>query len=177
MPQTFNVGSRSRFVNLVAWLAILLGAFACAWAVIQNADHSSWASAQAARDGLPWLSGLLLRYLPWVFSCAVALSLATLVCAIGLLRRVEWARRLFIGLLAVAIAVVLGGVWLQQELAQVVVDDTLRHAALSQRTAELFGGMVIATRALAGALSVMAGLALAAVIRRLMSSAVRQEFA
>jgi hypothetical protein len=176
MPQTFNVGSRSRFVNLVAWLAIMLAAFACAWAVIQNAAHSSWAPA-AARDGLPWLSGLLLRYLPGVFSCAVALSLATLVCAVGLLRRVEWARRLFIGLLAVAIVVVLGGVWLQQELARLVVDDTLRHAALSQRAAELFDGMVIVTRALAGALSVTAGLALAAVMRRLMSPAVRQEFA
>ena len=39
MPQTYNVGSRSRFVNFVAWMFILLAAFACEWAVIQNATQ------------------------------------------------------------------------------------------------------------------------------------------
>ncbi len=175
MPQTFNIGARSRFVNAVAWLSILLAAFACEWAVIQDASRSSWA-AEAARPDLPWLTGLLLRELSWVFSSAIALSLATLVCACGLLRRVEWARRVFIGLLAVAIAVVLGSLWLQQEFVHLLMDDTVRRAPLTPQAAELVDGTVAVARTLAAAVSLVAGLALAGAMRRLMSPTVRQEF-
>ncbi len=177
MPQTYNVGSRSRFVTFVAWMFILLAAFACEWAVIQNATQASWAPSAAERGAMPWLTGFLLRYLPWVFSCAIALSLATMVCAFGLLRRIEWARRVFIGLLMVAIAVILGGLWLQQELVHLLVDTTLRQATLPQPAAELFGGMLTAARLLAAAITVVASVGLAGIIRRLMSPSVRQEFA
>jgi hypothetical protein len=174
MPQTYNVGARSRFVTFVAWLFILLGAFACEWAVIQNATHTSWAAQLAGEKGL---TGLLCRSLPWVFSVAIALSLAMVVGAFGLLRRVEWARRVFIALLVLAIGVDLGSLWLQQEFVRLLVDPALHGATLSQQASELFGGMVTATRLLAGAITLAAGLALVAIIRRLMSPSVRQEFA
>jgi len=174
MPQTYNVGSRSRFVNFVAWLFILCGAFACEWAVIQNASQASWAGPLAGERGL---TGLLVRSLPWVFSSAIALSLAIVACAVGLLRRIEWARRVFIALLAVAIAVVLASLWLQQEFVHLLVDPTLQGLTMSQRAAELFGGMVTATRLLAAIITLAAGIGLVAIIRRLMSPAIRQEFA
>lgn len=174
MPQTYNVGSRSRFVNFVAWLFILLGAIACEWAVLQNAAHASWATQLAGEKGL---TGLLCRYLPWVFSTAIALSLAIVVCAVGLLRRVEWARRVFIGLLIVAIGVDLASLWLQQEFVHLLVDPALRGQSMSQQAAEVFGGMVAAARLLAGAVTLVASMALAGIIRRLMSPAIRQEFA
>ena len=177
MPQTFNVGSRSRFVTFVAWVAILLAAFACEWAVIQNATQSSWAALSGDQSSLPWLSGFLLRHSTWVFSSAIALSLATMVCAVGLLRRIEWARRVFIGLLIVGIVVDLAGLWLQQEFMHVLVDSALRQATLPQAAAEVFGGVVTAARVLAGLVTLVASAALVAVIRRLMSPAVRQEFA
>ena len=114
MPQTFNVGSRSRFVTFVAWLFLLLSAFACAWAMIQNATQSSWvAELGVDRSALPWLSAKLVHYLPWVLSSAAA----------------------------------------------------------------LFDGMVTTARVLAGFLTLAAGLVLAGIIRRLMSPAIRQEFA
>jgi len=178
MPQTFNVGSRSRFVTFVAWLFIALSAFACTWAVIQNATQSSWAADLVVdKGGLPWLSGLLASYLPWVLSCAAALSLATLACAIGLLRRVEWARRMFIGLLLVAMVVDLGGLWLQQEFGHLLVQSALGQATLPHRAAELLAGTVTTARILAGLLTLAACAALGGIIRRLMSPAVRQEFA
>ena len=178
MPQTFNVGSRSRFVTFVAWLFLLLSAFACAWAMIQNATQSSWvAELGVDRSALPWLSAKLVHYLPWVLSSAAALSLAMLVCSIGLLQRVEWARRLFIGLLMVALVVDLGSLWLQQEFVQLFVQSALRQAPLPQQAAALFDGMITTARVLAGFLTLAAGLALAGIIRRLMSPAVRQEFA
>ena len=176
MPQTYNVGSRSRFVNFIAWMFILLAAFACEWAVIQNATQS-WTALAVDPASLPWLTGLLMRHATWVFSAAVALSLATMVCAFGLLRRIEWARRVFIGLLMVAIGVDLAGLWLQQEFMHLLVDSALRQAALTQPAAELFGGVVTTARVLAGLVTLVFSLALAGIIRRLMSPAVRQEFA
>jgi len=176
MPQTYNVGSRSRFVNFVAWMFILLGAFACEWAVIQNATRS-WDALAVEPSSLPWLTGQLMRHATWVFSAAVALSLATMVGAAGLLRRIEWARRVFIGLLMVAIGVDLAGLWLQQEFTHLLVDSTLRQAALTQSAADLFGGVLTAARLLAGLITLVVSLGLAGIIRRLMSPAVRQEFA
>ena len=177
MPQTYNVGSRSRFVNFIAWMFILLGAFACEWAVIQNASQSSWAALSGDQSSLPWLTGLLLRHANWVFSASIALSLAAMVCAFGLLRRIEWARRVFIGLLMVAIVVDLSGLWLQQEFMHLLVDSALRQSTLTPSAADVFGGVVTAARVLAGVITLVAGVALVGIIRRLMSPSVRQEFA
>src|ERR1700760_960203 len=177
MPQTYNVGSRSRFVNFVAWMFILLAAFACEWAVIQNATQASWSALAGDQSSLPWLTGLLMRHVTWVYLTAIALSLAMIVCAIGLLRRIEGARRVFIGLLMVAIGVDLAGLWLQQEFMHLLVDSALRQATLTQPAADLFGGVVTMARVLAGFLTLVASVALVGIIRRLMSPAVRQEFA
>jgi len=177
MPQTYNVGSRSRFVTFIAWMFILLAGVACEWAVIQNATQSSWATLAGERGDLPWLTSLLLRYAHWVFSCAIALSLAMMVCAFGLLRRVEWARRVFIGLLMVAIGVDLAGLWLQQEVMHLLLDSALGQSSLPPRAADLFGGMVTVARLLAAAVTLVASAALVGIIRRLMSPSVRQEFA
>ena len=176
MPQTYNVGSRSRFVNFIAWMFILLAAFACEWAVIQNATQS-WTALAVDQASLPWLAGLLMRHAPWVFSAAVALSLATMVCAFGLLRRIEWARRVFIGLLMVAIGVDLAGLWLQQEFMHLLIDSALRQATFTQGAAEVVDGVVTTARVLAGLVTLVFSLALAGIIRRLMSPAVKQEFA
>ena len=177
MPQTYNVGSRSRFVNFIAWMFILLAAFACEWAVIQNATQSSWSALAGDQSSLPWLTGLLMRHVTWVYLSAIALSLAMIVCAVGLLRRIEWARRVFIGLLMVAIAVDLAGLWLQQEFMHLLVDSALRQTTLTQPAADLFGGVVTMARVLAGFITLVASVALVGIIRRLMSPSVRQEFA
>ena len=177
MPQTYNVGSRSRFVNFIAWMFILLAAFACEWAVIQNATQSSWSALAGDQSSLPWLTGLLMRHVTWVYSAAIALSLAMIVCAFGLLRRIEWARRVFIGLLMVAIVVNLAGLWLQQEFMHLLVDSALRQATLTPSAADVFGGVVTAARLLAGFITLVASVALGGIIRRLMSPSVRQEFA
>ena len=177
MPQTYNVGSRSRFVNFIAWMFILLAAFACEWAVIQNATQASWSALAGDQSSLPWLTGLLMRHVTWVYSTAIALSLAMIVCAVGLLRRIEWARRVFIGLLMVAIVVDLSGLWLQQEFMHLLVDSALRQTTLTQPAADLFGGVVTMARVLAGFITLVASVALVGIIRRLMSPSVRQEFA
>ncbi len=173
MPVTIAVGSRSFFVTAIAWLFILLGVAATASALLQNAMLVSLLPPHMPSG----LSGLLLAKLPWVSAACVAVSLATLGSAIGLLLRLDRARRVFIGLLVVAIGANLLGLWLQQELMQALVDNALGSTALPPQAASVFDGFVTAARVMAGVVTLGACGLLAWVIRRLMSAGVRQEFA
>ena len=180
MPQTYNVGARSLFVTAIAWLFIVLAAVASASALVQNAAVASlMPGLQLAteRNPLPLLTGLLIGYLPWVVGTGLVMSLATLASAIGLLLRLDWARRTFIGLLIVAIVANLLGLWLQQEVVESVVSNTLSSVAIPQQALGVFGGFVTAARVMAVLMTLVGCALLAWIISRLMSAAVRQEFA
>jgi hypothetical protein len=182
MPQTFNVGSRSVFVTVTAWIFILLAAGASLSALAQSASFASlFPRVSVVGDApLPIFSGLIglvVAYLPWVTGASFVLSAATLASAIGLLLRQNWARRAFIGLMALAIAANLLGLWLQYEVVQAVVNATLAKSQLPTQFLEVFGGFVTAARVMAAIVTLGACLVLAWIIRRLMSSGVRQEFA
>jgi hypothetical protein len=180
MPQTFNVGARSLFVTGIAWVFIVLAALASLSALVQNAAVASlmpgWVLA-GEKQGLPLLTGWLIGYLPWVVGAGLVISFATLASAIGLLLRLDWARRSFIGLLAVAIGANLLGLWLQQEVVQSVVHNTLSRTVVPAQVLGVFGGFVTAARVMAVAMTLAACAMLAWIIRRLMSESVRQEFA
>jgi len=180
MPQTYNVGARSLFVTATAWVFIILAALASVSALVQNAAVASlMPGLKLASEGsaLPLLTGLLIGYLPWVVGTGLVMSLATLASAIGLLLRLDWARRTFIGLLVVAIVANMLGLWLQQEVVQSVVDNTLSSVAIPKQAMGVFGGFVTAARVMA-VLMTLVGCALRGwIIRRLMSAGVRQEFA
>ena len=177
MPQTFNVGSRSAFVTLTAWLFIVVASLASASALVQNAQVAAnlplWRAGMAS---LPPVTGWLLHYLPWLVGAGVVASLALLVCAVGLLLRMEWARRTAIALLALAIVGNLAGLWVQHEVVHALVQATLTRGALPAQAAGAFGGMATAAQVMAVLVTLAACVALAWLIRRLMSDAVRQEF-
>jgi hypothetical protein len=173
MPTTITVGSRSLFVTAIAWLFILIGLAACGSALVQNAMLSSLLPAPA-RSGLV---GLLMDHLPWVTGAGLVLSLATLASAIGLLLRLDWARRVFIGLIAFAIVANLLGLYLQQEMMQSVVSTTLNTAPLPPQALGVFGGFVTAARVMAVVVTLGVCGLMAWIIRRLMSAGVRREFA
>ena len=178
MPQTYNVGARSLFVTAIAWVFIVLAVLTSMSALVQNAAVASlMPGMQVATERMPLLTGLLIGYLPWVVGTGLVMSMATLASAIGLLMRLDWARRSFIGLLVVAIFANLLGLWLQQEVVQSVVSSTLSSAAIPQQAMGVFGGFVTAARVMA-VLMTLAGCALLGwIIGRLMSPTVRQEFA
>ncbi len=180
MPQTFNVGARSLFVTTVAWVFIALSLLAVASAVVQNAAVASllpgWQTSGAQRP-LPLLTGWLIAYLPWVVGAGLVLSLATLASAIGLLLRLDWARRAFIGLLVLAIVAHLLGLWFQHEVVQSVVESTLSRAPLPEQALGVFGGFVTAARAMGATMSLLSCALLGWIIHRLTSAAVKQEFA
>ncbi len=178
MPQTYNVGARSLFVTATAWVFIILAALTSASALVQNAAVASlMPGLQVATARTPLLTGLLVGYLPWVVGTGLVMSLATLASAIGLLMRLDWARRTFIGLLVVAIFANLLGLWLQQEVVQSVVSSTLSSAPIPQQALSVFGGFVTAARVMAVLMTLVGCSLLGWIIRRLMSAGVRQEFA
>lgn len=180
MPQTFNVGSRSLFVTLTAWVFFALGALASLSALLQNATLASWLPGLhglGAAPPPPLLTGLLIGYLPWVVGAGLAISLATMASALGVVMRLEWARRCFIALLGLAIAANLLGLWLQHEVVQSVVEATLSRAPLPPAAAHVLGGFVTASQVMAVVVSLAACALLAWIMRRLMSASVRQEFA
>jgi hypothetical protein len=179
MPKTLYIGSRSPFVTLVAWAFIIIAMLASASALVQSAEVASvlpqWRAAGAA--AMPAATAFLLRYLPWLMGAGVVASLTLLACAVGLLMRLEWARRTAIVLLALAVAANLGGLWLQHEMVHALLRVTLQGSAIPQAAAGLFGGFATATQVM-GALSTLACcIGLVWLIRRLNSDVVRQEFA
>ena len=142
MPHTIYLGSRSLFITTTAWVFIVLGLVASTSALLQDAQLMSLPAD-------PRLS--------WVLLAGLAMSLATVASAVGLLLRLDWARRAFIGVLAVAIVANLAGVALQQVGIQSLVDATLLRAAVP--------------------VQVLACVVFGWVIRSLMSPGVRQQFA
>ena len=180
MPQTYNVGSRSVFVTATAWVFIVLAALASVSALVQNAAVASilpGLQASRASHSLPLLTGWLVGYLPWVVGTGLVVSFATLASAIGLLLRLNWARRVFIGMLAFAIVANLAGMWLQHEVVQSVVSSTLSSAPIPAQVLGVFGGFVTAAKVMAILMTLCACAVLAWIIQRLMSASVRQEFA
>lgn len=180
MPQTYTVGARSLFVTFTAWVFIILAALTSVSALVQNAAVASLMPGlplATERNALPLLTGLLVGYLPWVVGTGLVMSLATLASAIGMLMRLEWARRTFIGLLVVAIVANLLGLWLQQEVLQSVVSNTLSNVAIPQKALGVFGGFVTAARVMAVLMTLVGCALLGWIIHRLRSATVRQEFA
>jgi hypothetical protein len=180
MTQTYNVGSRSLFVTATAWVFIVLAALTSASALVQNAAVASLLpglQAGGQNHPLPLLTGLLVGYLPWVVGTGLVVSFATLASAIGLLLRLNWARRVFIGMLSFAIVANLAGMWLQHEVVQSVVNSTLSSAPIPAQVLGVFGGFVTAAKVMATVMTLLACVLLVWIIRRLMSASVLQEFA
>jgi hypothetical protein len=184
MTHIINVGARSLFVTVTAWAFIALGLIAAVSALVQNATTASLMpglTVAGVVQPLPLVTGFLVGYLPWVVGAGLVMSLATTASAIGLLMRLDWARRVFIGMLVVAIVANLFGLWLQQEVVQSVVTNTLAstltNAPVPQRFLGVFGGFVTAARVMAVLMTLVTCGALALIIRSLMTPSVRQEFA
>jgi hypothetical protein len=175
MPQTFNVGARSKFVTGIAWMFMILAASMGASALLPHLVAT--ASASAVRSPWPGLTGVLMGNMPWVMAVVLLLALFTAGSAIGLLLRLDWARRMVIALLLLAIAANLLGLWLQQEVVLSVVHDTLSVATLPPPAMTVFGAFVTAARVLGVLMTLVGCSVLAWIIHRLMSTTVRQEFA
>jgi hypothetical protein len=138
MPTIIHVGAPSRLVTALAWFVIVIAPLLAVVVPLQ---------------GLGWLAA----------AAAAALAGIALVSAVALLKRLEWGRRVFIGLVLAALAVQLFGLpWQVYALADVLVAKGLAAT-------RLHWVLLLATPA--------GAVALLWVLKRLRSAEVRQEFA
>ena len=172
MPQTFSVGARSIFVNTVAWVGIVLALLSVASPLARSAVGASWPTIPVPHG----LMQLLDHNLVWLTAIAAVAWLATLIAAVGLLLRLNWARVVFIGILVLAILGNLAGLWLQHEVVQTVVTHALTSSALPVQTSNALGGLAVASRVLGALMSLGTCLFLVWIILRLRSRPVLQEF-
>lgn len=104
--------ARSSFVTVVAWIFIVMSGLATLIGIFQNIvvqaifagpDFQQSISAADA-PGAPAYALFLLNSMRWIFLGALLVSAATLAAAIGLLKRMDWGRWLFIAMMALGIA-------------------------------------------------------------------------
>jgi hypothetical protein len=116
-----NVASaaRSSFVTGLAWTFIVMAAFSTFVAVLQNImialmfpiDEMRAAARGTETTGqLPAVFRFMIEHMRLLFGSVLALSIATLVAAIGLLKRRNWARLLFVGILGLGVLWNLGSI-------------------------------------------------------------------
>jgi hypothetical protein len=115
----------SSFVTAVAWIFIALSGFSTLIALLQNLMINlafpvaeMQAAIQQHRKGppMPWLFKFMAGNVRLIFFSFLAVSALTFAASIGLLKRRNWARITFIGILALGIVWNLGGMAVQYSL-------------------------------------------------------------
>lgn len=122
IPGQNQTTSRSTFVTTLAWNSIVLGGFATFISLLQNimfnvffplSDMQEIAQGKASSQ-LPWIAKFMFANMRLFFGGFFVVSVATLIASVGLLRRRNWARLAFIGLMALGIIWNVGALLVQQ---------------------------------------------------------------
>ncbi len=166
---------RSTFITALAWTFIVMAGFASLIAVAQNimiqlmfpTDLALPPSTDAS--GVPAILDFLLGHIRYLFLAFLILSIGTLVAAIGLLKRRNWARLAFVGILGLGILWNLAGIALQQLVFASPDHPQAGGAPELER-------MVMFMRVFSALFAVGLSLLLAWLVKRLLSAPVRAEF-
>ena len=114
MTEAPALNPRSTFVTAVAWVFIALAGFSTAIAVLQNVmialmfPREAMSEASNLKD-VPVFFRFFAAHPQVFFAAFLAASATTFVSAIGLLKRKNWARIVFMAILVLGIAWNLGG--------------------------------------------------------------------
>ncbi|MGA7828464.1 MAG: hypothetical protein WCA04_12420 [Geobacteraceae bacterium] len=113
---------RSTFVNVLAWIFIVLGSFATFISILQNImvrvlfrkDEMTQVLQQAeSSKQIPAAANFMFHHIDSFLLIFLVVSVTSVVSAIALLKRKNWARIVFIVLMSLGIAWNLGGLVLQ----------------------------------------------------------------
>ena len=104
---------RSTFVTVVAWIFIVLSGFTTLIAILQNimiafmfplAEMQAAANQAKNQPGVPWFASWMFNHFQVFALFFLVVSASALTASIGLLKRQNWARLLFVTLMALGIA-------------------------------------------------------------------------
>jgi hypothetical protein len=174
---------RSTFVTVVAWTFIAIAGFASFIAVLQALMFAFVFPAEMFRapegakglEGMPAFFRFMLQHIMWFFIFFWALSVATLACAIGLLRRKNWARVAFVAIMALGIIWNLSGIWLQEQMMSSFPKPPVHDPRMAEFDAGFETMMAIMRFAMA-AFAIAISALFAWIIKRLVSESARAEF-
>jgi hypothetical protein len=140
VPSIQTSTPRSQFVTTVAWIFILFSAFGCLISLLQNVMFRMMPQelfSAAAQDStfatqMPSGARFMFEHMQALVLISLGLFLITLTASIGLLRRHNWARLLFMGILALGAAYSLAGIFLQRAIMPsfaipATADSTMRQ--------------------------------------------------
>jgi len=177
---------RSSFVTVVAWIFIVLSGFSTLIGALQNLmirsmpfDQLNSALQDSTAAQLPAPARMMFSHFQLFFLVTFLLSLLMLISSIGLLRRHNWARLAFIGLLVLGIIYLLGGLVLQQSFMS-SFNRSFSAAApqdsLFRANAQHFESFVTAMRVFMIVFSLGIAGVFGWIVARLASAKVRTEF-
>lgn len=168
---------RSTFVTVVAWIFIVISGFMTVIGALQNIMlHSMFmetthGAMQVPPDaGVPAFAAFMMNNMQWFFVAFLVVSATTLIASLGLLKRKNWARIAFIGIMVVGIT------W---NMAGLVLTASMLSGFTSQQMPPGPPDMGIFKNLILG-FNVVFALGLSGVfgwiIKRLRSEALHQEF-
>jgi len=173
-PEQEITGTRhSTFVTVVAWIFIVLGGYITLVSVLQNIMVFTMFPAEGLAshsEEAPALIRFMLSHFRALVPLGLIASCATLVSAIGLLKRRNWARIAFVVLMALGIAYLVLAVVAMVSFFSAVLPGMGEQMAAAER---------LMVRLITTFTSVMAlGIALlfAWIIKKLVSPEIRAEF-
>jgi len=168
-------------VTVLAWIFIVLGGFVTLVSVLQNImvrfifPIGQMRAAQGQVRGhaeMPWFAAWMFDHFQYFFLFFLAVSVAMLSAAVGLLRRRNWARILFVGFMGLGIIWNIGGLiamsFFMLSFAQMV--------PVNQPGAEQFGLMFKIMFAFNAVVAIGIAWLFGWIIKRLTSEAIRGEF-
>jgi hypothetical protein len=171
---------RSTFVTVLAWIFIVMSGMGTLVSLLQNVmihlvlrDAALDQALQAAPENVPAAMVFLAGHARLIFFGFLLVTLFTLASSIGLLRRCNWARWCFIGVMGLGIAWQLAGLAIQSSMFA-----TMREQfALGAQMGGPDLGAMIAVIAVIGAIFATGMIVLHAwLILRLVSPRVAAEF-
>jgi len=166
---------QSKFVTSLAWTSIIVSALGTFSSFVQlllakllfTDEVVQQLTAAAPDDPLVQAMATWIPRLPMLSFLSFVAMAISLVASIGLLKRIEWARKLFIALLVLGIASNIGVFFLQQHMTALVAGGD-GDAMVDQ--------MLRTTRIMMGLLTVVLSVLLAWLAKRLMAPAIVAEF-
>jgi hypothetical protein len=175
---------RSTFITVVAWTFIAITGFASFIAVLQAlmfvfvfpADLFAPPESAKGLEEMPAFFRFMFQHVKWFFVFFWTLSIVTLLCAIGLLRRKNWARLAFVAIMVLGIVWNLSSIWIQE---QMMSSFPKPPPVQDPRAAEFHAGfetMMTIMRFAMAAFAIAISVLFAWIIKRLVSRSVKTEF-
>jgi len=182
MTETSENSPRSTFVTVVAWIFIVLAGFTTAIGILQNImintvfplDQMQHGLAQAkGHPPMPAFFAFMFENIRAIFLAVLILSATTFVSSIGLLRRKNLARVVFICLMVFGIAWNVFSIAIQQYMLSSMPEFQVNVPADVRAQADLFSkGILIFSFIMAAGFSILFGW----IIKRLLSPSIKGEF-